>query len=76
MTQYSESLLGLDVIAYDLDYNRLDTSEATTIFLYEELKKNSHFKSQAQAPHSAPVNSIALNDDSIFDENRVRILLS
>lgn len=34
------NILGLDVFAFDSNYNRLDSKEATTLFLYEELKKN------------------------------------
>ena len=39
-------MLGLDIIAYDSNYNRLDTFETTTMFLYEELRKNNSFKMQ------------------------------
>jgi hypothetical protein len=42
--------MGLDVIAFDANYNRLDTSETTTMLLYEELKKNSEFKINAMQP--------------------------
>lgn len=57
------SLLGLDVIAYDSNYNRLDTKEATTIFLYEELKKNNNINKLlnnqpmiSMPPDSNPIN--------------------
>jgi hypothetical protein len=45
------SLMGLDVIAFDSNYNRLDTSDTTTMLLFEELKKNSEFKINAMQPH-------------------------
>jgi hypothetical protein len=38
------NLLGLDVIAYDSSYNLLDPFRATTIYLFNELKKNSFIK--------------------------------
>jgi hypothetical protein len=64
------SLLGLDVIAFDNNYNRLDTSETTTILLYEELKKNSEYKTQAFQPliHQASITSF-FNDDHFNDGN-------
>ena len=40
------------MIAFDSNYNRLDTSEETTIHLFEELKKNCDFKVQ---PFPAPI---------------------
>ena len=46
----ANSLLGLDVIAYDSNYNRLDPSEATTMFLFDELKKNNNFQIQIVQP--------------------------
>jgi len=45
-------LLDLDVIAFDSNYNRLDSSEETTVHLFEELKKNSDSKVQ---PFPAPI---------------------
>lgn len=71
------SLLGLDVIAYDSNYNRLDTSEATTIFLFNELIKNSAPKGQPVQAHGIVPSSVAylptINDDSDhFDDSRVR----
>jgi hypothetical protein len=45
------TLLGLDIIAYDSNYNRLDASEASTIFLYEELKKNSLYRNNHPTHH-------------------------
>jgi hypothetical protein len=35
-------LLGLDVIAYDNHYNRLDATKSSTIYLFEELIKNTN----------------------------------
>ena len=51
--------------------NILDTSEATTTLLYEELKKNSEIKGQpvsSYQPHAngqMPNNSTVLTDDDI-----------
>ena len=66
------SLLGLDVIAYDSNYNRLNTSDATTIFLYEELKKNNSFK-QNIYPSNAPLSNF-MPDETIIDTNPVSII--
>lgn len=50
-------ILGLDVIAFDANYNKLDPFETTTIVLFEELKKNSEFKNQASGhPHHTMLN--------------------
>ncbi len=38
------NLLGLDVMAYDSSYNLLDPLKASTIYLFNELKKNSLVK--------------------------------
>lgn len=48
-------ILGLEVIAFDSNYNKLDPFETTTIVLYEELKKNSEFKNQSGVHHHPPV---------------------
>jgi hypothetical protein len=70
------SLLGLDVIAYDSNYNRLNSSDATTIFLYEELKKNNNFKMNVYQPNPSVTNFKPLPDDSLIDSNQVYICLN
>jgi hypothetical protein len=60
------SLLGLDVIAFDSNYNRLDTSEATTTLLYEELKKNSEIKGQSVRHANNSIQpSISIDESSL-----------
>lgn len=70
------SLLGLDVIAFDSNYNRLSVDETTTIQLYEELKKNSEFSSNpAQLIMNAHNNSLAaLRDDSFISDGNLVLL--
>jgi hypothetical protein len=59
----ANNLLGLDVIAYDSStYNRLDSRKASTVYLYDELKKNSSVKSLLSA-----LNPFALNSDLVND---------
>jgi hypothetical protein len=62
--------MGLDVIAFDSNYNRLDTFEASTMLLYEELKKNSEFKiNAAHPPHKLPHNN-SLASNHLKDDTR------
>lgn len=59
----ANNLLGLDVIAYDSStYNRLDSTKASTIYLYQELKKNSSVKSLLSVPNPFALNSDLVND--------------
>ena len=71
-----KSLLGLDVIAFDANYNRLDTSETTTTRLFEELKKNSSRKTTTVLPQLLNQTSVAsvamlLDDQHIGDGHLV-----
>lgn len=67
------SLLGLDVIAFDSNYNRLDSSDATTILLYEEIKKNSDYKNQSFQPHIISQSSMppTIRDESLNETSLV-----
>lgn len=62
------SLLGLDVIAFDSNYNRLGSCETSTIFLYEELKKNSDLRNQSTQSHIISQSSM-LKDESLNESN-------
>ena len=56
------------MIAFDSNYNRLDICDTSTISFYEELKKNSEFKSNiALQPHLISQNQI--KDESFNDAN-------
>jgi hypothetical protein len=66
--------LGLDVIAFDSNYNKLDPFETTTNNLYEELKKNSDLKNQSLQSHIINQTSAAntsIREESINDANLV-----
>jgi hypothetical protein len=69
------SLLELDVIAFDSNYNRLDISDTATIVLYNELKRNSELKSNiALQSHLINTSHLATNikDESFNEANFVR----
>lgn len=62
----NNNMLGLDLIAFDSLYNRLDINNATTIDLYEELKSNNTLvKNQQKAIIQAN------NYDSVIISNNI-----
>lgn len=63
-------MLGLDVVAFDSNYNRLHSTNATTLFLYEELKKNSEINNHTL--QSCALNSITSKDEQVNDSFLVR----
>ena len=59
-------VLGLDVIAYDNHYNRLDATKSSTIYLFEELIKNTTL---IRNSNTIIHNDSGLINDSLLNES-------
>ncbi len=60
------------MIAYDSNYNRLDATASTTVFLYEELKKNNNIKMLLSMQSVNTMPPAITIDDSMIDINPVK----
>lgn len=68
------NILELDVFAFDSNYNRLDSNDATTLFLYEELKKNNEISNLSLQSSSFNVTVNTSKDEYVNESFLVRNL--